>query len=115
MITLDEVVNIENSKCVRDEMRAIHPEGFANRDPTAKKIVRCNLDSPGPHAEWSGDGHDKFKEAGYAIWGIRDKWSRKWIGLWVVPCNRTLEIVAYCYLSAIVAEGGESRQVPRQQ
>ncbi|KAJ2936126.1 hypothetical protein H1R20_g967, partial [Candolleomyces eurysporus] len=97
-------------KCVRDEMRAINPGGFAARDPSAKKITRSTLTSPGPHAEWSADGHDKLKEIGFPIWGIRDKWSRKWIGLWVVPCNRKLEVVAYCYLTAILDVEGRPRQ-----
>ncbi|KAJ2935155.1 hypothetical protein H1R20_g1901, partial [Candolleomyces eurysporus] len=97
-------------KSVRNEMRAAHPAGFSARDPNSKKLVRSSLTSPGPHAEWSADGHDKFKEQGFPIWGIRDKWSRQWIGLWVIPCNRTLEIVAYCYLSAILDLGGRPRQ-----
>ncbi|KAH6885542.1 hypothetical protein BKA70DRAFT_1337741 [Coprinopsis sp. MPI-PUGE-AT-0042] len=97
-------------KCVTSEMRDAHPEGFAARDPTAKKMTRTPLFSAGPHAEWSMDGHDKFKDVGFAIWGLRDKWSRKWLGLWVVPCNRTLEIVAYCYLTAILEARGRPTQ-----
>lgn len=108
-VRLDSKVHL-TYKCIREEMRVLNPGAFATRDPNSKKIHRTNLVSPGPHAEWSADGHDKLKEAGYPIWGIRDKWSRKWIGLWVVPCNRTLEIIGYCYLSAILNVGGRPEQ-----
>jgi hypothetical protein len=62
----------------------------------------------GPHHEWSGDGHDKLAQIGFPIWGIRDKWSGKWLGLWVVPNNRLKLVIAYLYLRLIIElEGNE--------
>ncbi|KAF8574845.1 hypothetical protein K439DRAFT_1649708 [Ramaria rubella] len=62
----------------------------------------------GPHYEWSGDGHDKLNAIGFPVWGIRDVWSGKWLGLWVVPNNHLGEVVAYLYLS--VVECGANRE-----
>jgi hypothetical protein len=93
---------------VRDEMRAMDPDGFTMREPDAQKIHRGVLVSLGPHHEWSCDGHDKLSKIGFPIWGVRDKWSGKWLGLWVVPNNRFMTVIAYLYLSLIVLLGGKS-------
>jgi hypothetical protein len=66
----------------------IDPEGFEHREPKARKVNRTPLTARGPNHEWLGDGHDKLARLGFPIWGIRDKWSGKWLGLWVVPNNR---------------------------
>jgi len=79
-------------------MRIFAPEGFELRDPTSKKLRRGKLISIGPHEEWSGDGHDKLVGIGFPVYGIRDKWSGKWLGLWVVPNNRLANVVAYLWL-----------------
>ncbi|KIJ25003.1 hypothetical protein M422DRAFT_194010, partial [Sphaerobolus stellatus SS14] len=55
----------------------------------------------GIHEEWSGDGHNKLKRIGFAIYGIRDVWSGKWPGLWVIPDNRLKDAVAYLWLSLV--------------
>ena len=89
-------------------MKVLDPEGPILRNPTARRIERRPLTSAGSNEVWCCDGHDKMNAYGLSIWGIRDKFSRKWLGLWVVPCNRTLEIVTYCYLTAVLNEGGES-------
>ncbi|KAF8573556.1 hypothetical protein K439DRAFT_1649981 [Ramaria rubella] len=91
---------------VTSEMRLHNPKGFAIRDPGAKKIHRQPLVALGPHHEWSGDGHDKLAKLGFPIWGIRDVWSGKWLGLWVVPNNRLKVVVAYLYLILIESLGG---------
>jgi len=83
------------------------PAGFAIREPAAKKIQRGMLTSLGPHHEWSGDGHDKLAEIGFPIWGVRDKWSSKWLGLWVLPNNRLKKAIALLYLQLIKEQGGE--------
>ena len=80
-------------------MRIEQPEGFELRDPLAKKIKRGVLVAIGPHEEWSGDGHDKLSPIGFPIYGIRDKWSGKWLGIWVVPNNRLADVVAYLWLT----------------
>lgn len=70
-------------QCIIDEMHLHHPEGFALREPSAKKVKRGVLTSLGPHHEWSADSHDKLTQIGFPVYGIRDKWSGKWLGLWV--------------------------------
>lgn len=88
-------------------MRTYAPEGFSARDPTATRIRRSPRKAKGPHDEWSGDGHDKLVKYGFAIWGLRDKWTGYWLGLWVVPNNRLAAVIAYLYLTAILMYGGE--------
>ncbi|KIJ38228.1 hypothetical protein M422DRAFT_176939 [Sphaerobolus stellatus SS14] len=87
-------------------MRLQDPEGFQLRDPTSKKTKRWALVNLGIHEEWSGDGHDKLKRIGFAIYGICDVWSGKWLGLWVIPDNRLKDIVAYLWLSLVEEYGG---------
>jgi len=84
-----------------------HPEGFALRDPTSKQIKRGKLVNIGIHEEWSGDGHDKLKAIGFPVYGIRDVWSGKWLGLWVLPNNRLKDAVAYLWLSLVEEYSGE--------
>ncbi|KAH7904483.1 hypothetical protein BJ138DRAFT_1019103 [Hygrophoropsis aurantiaca] len=91
---------------VTDEMRLHEPDGFGQREPTSKKIYRTQLVSLGPHHEWSGDGHDKLSVIGFPIWAIRDVWSGKWLGIWVVPNNRRKDAVAYLYLKLVHKYGG---------
>lgn len=91
-------------------MRLLDPKGFSLREPAAKKKHRGVLVSLGPHHEWSADGHDKLAQIGFPIWGVRDKWSGKWLGLWVVPNNRRLKATAYLYLKLVAELGGKSCQ-----
>ncbi|TFK51655.1 hypothetical protein OE88DRAFT_1628795 [Heliocybe sulcata] len=89
-----------------NEMRALDPKGFEIRDPTAKKVHRVPVVCLGPNHKWTGDGHDKLAEIGFPIWGMRDVWSGKWLGLWVVPSNRYKVTVAYLYLCLVETYGG---------
>jgi hypothetical protein len=89
-------------------MRAMDPDGFTMREPDAHRVHRGVLVSLGPHHEWSCDGHDKLSQIGFPIWGVRDKWSGKWLALWVVPNNRYMKVIAYLYLSLIVLLGGKT-------
>lgn len=92
---------------ITSEMRKQDPEGFANREPTTgKKVLRSPLIALGPHHEWSADGHDKLAKLGFPIYGIRDKWCGRWLGLWVVPNNRLKLAVAFLYLSLVKELGG---------
>ncbi|KIJ40770.1 hypothetical protein M422DRAFT_256186 [Sphaerobolus stellatus SS14] len=93
---------------VEEEMRLQDPEGFALCDPTSKRIKRRPLVNIGIHEEWSGDGHDKLKRIGLAIYGIRDVWSGKWLGLWVIPDNRLKDVIAYLWLCLVEEYGGMS-------
>ena len=96
------------SDFVEQEMRLRHPEGFEVRLPTAKKIHRGRIICLGPHHEWSADGHDKLSQIGFPIWGIRDVWASKWLGLWVIPNNRLKLAVGYLYLELVEELGGKS-------
>ena len=89
-------------------MLDLERDGFDLREPTAKKIVRGQLVALGPHDEYSCDGHDKLVKIGFPIWGIRDKWSSFWLGLWVIPNNRLKDAVAYLWLSLIEQLGGNN-------
>jgi len=82
-------------------MHNVDPGGFRLRQPTSRVIRRSALTSRGPHDEWSADGHDKLVKYGIGIWGIRDKFSGKWLGLWVLPNNRLGRTVAYCSVLVI--------------
>lgn len=92
-------------------MRALDSEAYDAREPTAKRIPRTAIISLGPHHEWSCDGHDKLSAIGFPIWGVRDVWSKMWLGLWVVPNNRLLKAIAYLYLSLIVELEGRLLQL----
>ena len=87
-------------------MRIQDPVGFELREPHAKKVQRFALVSLGPHHEWSGDGHDKLMAIGFPVWGMRDKWSGNWLGIWVVPNNRLKATIVYLYLSLVFEYGG---------
>ena len=87
-------------------MRAYAGEGFDRRKPGRKRIMRRALVSLGPNAEWSLDGFDKMLEAGFAIYGIRDKWSRFWLHYVVVPSNRYAAAVGVIFLHCVQKYGG---------
>ncbi|KAF5391647.1 hypothetical protein D9757_002336 [Collybiopsis confluens] len=104
-IALNQGIHLTR-KYVTTVMRSQEPDGFQAREPTAKKIKRGVLVCLGPHHEWSGDGHDKLSAIGFPIWGIRDVWSGKWLGLWVVPNNRLKIVIAYLFLLLVHKLGG---------
>src|ERR1700761_6111779 len=53
---------------VSEVMHTHDPDAFAGRDPTAKEVHRAVLKPSGTHEWWSGDGHDKLKSIGFALW-----------------------------------------------
>ncbi|KAF8498935.1 hypothetical protein JB92DRAFT_3219068 [Gautieria morchelliformis] len=69
--------------------------------PTVKKIFQQALVVLGLHREWSGDGHDTLTKIGFPVWELRDVWSGKWLGIWVVPNNLLKLAIAYLYLSLV--------------
>ena len=83
------------------------PEGFAIREPGARRIKHSPIVCLGPHYEWCGDGHDKLAAIGFLVWGAQDKWGRKWLGLWTVPNNRLKHAIAFLYLRLIKKHDGE--------
>lgn len=76
-------------------------EGFQQRAPGRKVIHRTALVSPGPNDEWSMDGHDKLAKLGFEIYGIRDKFSGKFLWYRVVPSNRYAAVVGVILLECI--------------
>lgn len=87
-------------------MRAYAAEGFEKRRAGHKKINRRVLVAVGPNAEWSLDGFDKLNEAGFGIYGIRDKWSRFWLYYVVVPSNRYAAAIGVIFLRCVRKYGG---------
>ena len=85
----------------------LEPEAVASRNPTAHQISCTALTSEGPNEVWCCDGHNKLMKYGFAIWGVRNKFSRKWLGLWVVPNNRFGIVVAYLWLTLVLNIGGK--------
>ncbi len=84
-------------------------DGFALRDPTMKCIPRVKKYPIGIHARWAADGHDKLYKIGFPIWAIIEDATGKWLGGWVVPSNRTGNIVAYLWLCTVEKYGGKHR------
>lgn len=87
--------------------KLLDPAAALARNPTSRVIRRSPLTSEGPNEVWCCDRHDKLCKYGFAIWGIRDKFSRKWLGLWVMPNNRFGVVVAYFWLSLVRDLKGE--------
>jgi hypothetical protein len=79
---------------------------FALRDPTTKHILRVKKFPIGIHARWAADGHDKLYKIGFPIWAIIEDATGKWLGGWVVPSNRTGNVVAYLWLCTVEKHGG---------
>ena len=97
-----------NSDFVSRVMHEHDPEGFDKREPTAKKIFRLPKYPIGIHERWSGDGHDKLYKIGFPAWGCADYATSRWLGGWIVPSNRMVEVVAYCFLCLVEDFGGVS-------
>ncbi|KAM6499101.1 hypothetical protein JOM56_004609 [Amanita muscaria] len=81
-------------------------DAFAGREPTAKRIFRVKKYPIGIHEHWAADGHDKLYKIGFPIWAIVDDATGKWLGAWVVPSNRTGNIIAYLWLCTVEKYGG---------
>jgi hypothetical protein len=97
---------MSNSDWISDEMHVLQPDAFVGQEPTAKQVCHVALVALGRNHQWSGDGHDKLVKIGFPVWGIRDMWSGKWLGLWTVPDNRLKVTIAYLYLSLVAKLGG---------
>ena len=90
-----------------NEMQQSDPEAFGRHAPAAKKVHCEPLVALGIHHEWACNGHDKLSSRGFPIYGVRDKWSGKWLGLWVLPNNCLKVSIAYIWLSLIAEVGGK--------
>jgi hypothetical protein len=87
-------------------MHKHNPAGFEIRQPYAKKILRFPKHPIGPNERWAADGHDKLNQIGYPIYAFVDDATSKILGLYIVPDNRNVDIVAYCYLDVVEKQGG---------
>ncbi|KAK7052603.1 hypothetical protein R3P38DRAFT_2861331 [Favolaschia claudopus] len=107
-----EALNLAGHKIGRnkisDVMHTFEEEGFEKRDPKAQKktVNRTPLTAVGPHEEWSMDGHDKMNEAGFGIYGIRDKWGTKFLHYRVLPSNRFADVIGVVFLECAKKYGG---------
>ncbi|KAG7535973.1 hypothetical protein FFLO_03571 [Filobasidium floriforme] len=90
-------------------MRDHFPDGFLARAPSyrTKKGHPALLTSYGPNDQLSIDGHDKLIDIGFAIYGMRDKFSRKWMSLRAVPNNRSNSITRWLFLELVHDMKGE--------
>ncbi len=91
-------------------MKEYFPDGFAKRFPGRKAIRqhRTALVSLGPFRENNGDGHEKLSalalkmgEIGFAIYGIKDKWSDNILFLVLVPESRTAVSGGHIFLDFV--------------
>jgi hypothetical protein len=55
----------------------------------------------GANAAWYCDSDDKLTRYGLAIWGIRDRFSQKWLKLWVIPRDGIWPAIVYLWLSLV--------------
>ncbi|KAK6966975.1 hypothetical protein R3P38DRAFT_2815563 [Favolaschia claudopus] len=107
-----EALNLAGHKIGRnkisDVMHTFEEEGFEKRDPKAQKktVKRTPLTAVGPHEEWSMDGHDKMNEAGFGIYGIRDKWGGKFLHYRTLPSNRFADVIGVVFLECAKKYGG---------
>ncbi|KIK51884.1 hypothetical protein GYMLUDRAFT_78053 [Collybiopsis luxurians FD-317 M1] len=91
---------------IGDVMHIHAEEGFAKREPTAKKIHRVVKQPLGIHHRWTGDGHDKLYKIGFPIWAVVDDATGKFLDAWVLPSNRVAEVIAYYFLLLVEKFGG---------
>ncbi|KDQ11750.1 hypothetical protein BOTBODRAFT_176943 [Botryobasidium botryosum FD-172 SS1] len=104
-ITMDTGVTLTRAY-IEKEMKTHADKAFEARKPHHKKPARIPLTSIGTDEELNADGHEKLSPIGFPIWGLREKFSGKWHGLWVVPNNRKMEVIASLYLSLVYELGG---------
>ena len=91
---------------VHDIMQRHDSEGFARREPTAKRIHRSKKHPIGIHQRWAGDGHDKLYIIGFPIWAVVDDATTYGLDAWVVPSNRMGIIIGYLFLVLVVEYEG---------
>ncbi|KAJ3903978.1 hypothetical protein F5879DRAFT_922647 [Lentinula edodes] len=87
--TIKECLSMEHGvhltrEFIEDTMQEEDSEGFRLRDPTSEKIPRTN------GVEM---GMINWRQSDFQFGGVRDVWSGKWLGLWVVPNNRLKDTI----------------------
>jgi len=89
------------------EMHMHDADRFTIHEPSAGRTVfQTPLVSTGQHHEWSANGHNKLLKLRFLIWGVHNKWSRKGLGLWVIPNNCLKVAIGYLYLTLVKKLGG---------
>lgn len=85
-------------------------EGFLKQHPQlqSRKLIWTPLTAVGPDEECSVNSHDKLYQAGFAIYGIRDKWGGKCLQYSVVPSNRYTAVVGVLFLLCVLKRSGTS-------
>lgn len=78
--------------------------------PSSSSPVPTPIALAGPNEKWCADHHSKLSKIGMEIYGIRDKASGKWLGLWAIPNERVKQCLAYLYLCVVEAYGGTLNQ-----
>ncbi|KAJ7214345.1 hypothetical protein GGX14DRAFT_443787 [Mycena pura] len=86
---------------VSEVMHTHDADAFAGRDPTAKEVHRAVLKPSGTHEWWSGDGHDKLKSIGFALWMMVDGATTHVLDGWIVPNNRLNIVIAFLFLCLV--------------
>ena len=94
------------SDWISEAMHELDPGAFASCVPTAKQVHQVPMVALGIHHHCSANGHDKLNKIGFPVWAIRDMWSGKWLGIWVVLDNHLKVVIAYLYLSLIEKYSG---------
>jgi hypothetical protein len=81
-------------------------DSFQLRQPCAKKFLRFPKHNLGPNERWAADGHDKLRAFGFLFYAFLDDATGKFLDVFVLPDNRSADIVAYCYLDVVDRIGG---------
>ncbi len=104
-INFDQNIRLPRA-VVSSIMHDHNPDGFVQRGPNAKKVLRVPKNPIGINERWSADGHDKLYKIGFPVWAVVDDATARWLDAWVVPSNRMGDIIAYLFLCLVEKLGG---------
>lgn len=100
---------------IREVKRLNEPEAVDARYPGKKrKMHRGQLTGVGPFYEVNCDGHEKLNSlalqmgsVGLPIYGLKDKWTKAFLHLVVVPNDRLATTIGHVYLDFVESFGGK--------
>jgi len=87
-------------------LRALDSGGRIESETVKQIKPSPRVSSTGPNGLWYCESHDELCKYGFAIWGLRDKFSNKWLGLWVIPNNQLSHVIPYLWLTLVRDLGG---------
>jgi hypothetical protein len=90
---------------VADVMHMEDPDGFSQRHPNSRKVLRVKTGPLGVHERWGADGHDKLNSIGFPVYAFIDDATGYWLGAWVVPNNRIAAVIGYLFLCVVEEYG----------